>query len=69
MKSWLGHIHSIEFINSICVIKKCNHTHVLGRRVIAGSVELVRFGHLPLHGAPACAWINRTRFSPTIRFH
>ena len=49
----LGHIHSIEFINSICVIKKMQPTaNVLGRRVIAGSVELVASGHLPLHGSP-----------------
>jgi hypothetical protein len=49
----LGHIHSIEFINSICVIRKMRPTaNVLGRRVIAGSIELVASGHLPLHGSP-----------------
>lgn len=49
----LGHIHSIEFINSICVIKKMRpSSNVLGHRVIAGSTELVVSGHLPLHGSP-----------------
>lgn len=48
----LCHIHSVEFINSICVIRKAKPmSNVLGRRVIAGTIESVILGHLPLHGS------------------
>ena len=46
----LRHIHSIEFINSMCVIRKLKpEQNVLGPRFIAGSVERVVPGHLGLH--------------------
>jgi cephalosporin hydroxylase len=38
----LSQIHSIEFINSLCVVRKnSSASNNLGRRVIAGSMELV----------------------------
>jgi lipopolysaccharide biosynthesis protein len=38
----LSQVHSVEFINSMCVIRKATTTHNgLGNRVIAGSIELV----------------------------
>ena len=44
------HIHSIEFINSMCVIRKLQpEQNVLGPRFIAGSTEKVVPGHLGLH--------------------
>jgi GT2 family glycosyltransferase len=46
----LLHVYSVEFINSICVIRKSAAAAAgLGRRVIAGSVELVVTGHSELH--------------------
>ncbi len=47
----LQHLHSIEFINSMCVIRKRTPEHnILGPHCIAGQVELVVSGHLSLHG-------------------
>ncbi|MEZ5451879.1 MAG: glycosyltransferase [Thiothrix sp.] len=47
----LTQIHSVEFINSMCVIRKAPTTsNILGQRIIAGSQELVVEGHHPLHG-------------------
>lgn len=47
------HIHSIEFINSMCVIRKSSPEHnQLAPRFIAGKTELVVPGHLKLHGLP-----------------
>lgn len=38
----LSQVHSVEFINSMCVVRKAPTTHnSLGRRVIVGSIELV----------------------------
>jgi glycosyltransferase involved in cell wall biosynthesis len=46
----LSQIHSIEFINSICIIRKSNVTEsCLGGRFITGSTELVVGGHEQLH--------------------
>ena len=46
----LSHIHSIEFVNSMCVIRKLlPERNVLGPRFIAGSVERVVSGHIGLH--------------------
>lgn len=43
----LAEIHSITFINSLCIIKKRDKEHnILGRRHIAGSVEAVASGHI-----------------------
>ena len=63
----LAHIHSVEFINSICVIRKKNPAeNTLGLRFIAGSDEAVISGHANLHMSPpvlvdesANAWANR----------
>ena len=38
----LSQVHSVEFINSMCIVRKASATsNSLGRRVIAGSMELV----------------------------
>jgi len=48
----LAQIRSVEFINSMCVIRKYPAaSNTLGRRIIAGQEELVVAGHLPLSGA------------------
>lgn len=42
----LADIHSIEFFNSACVVRKLNATsNVVGKRVIAGKHELIKAGH------------------------
>jgi glycosyltransferase involved in cell wall biosynthesis len=47
----LANVHSVEFINSMCVIKKAPPTHnVLGQRFIAGTQAVVDTAPLPLHG-------------------
>jgi glycosyltransferase involved in cell wall biosynthesis len=49
----LSQVHSVEFINSMCVVRKAPATdNGLGCRVIAGSLEMVVPGHLELHGLP-----------------
>jgi len=46
----LAEIRSVEFINSICVVRKhAAASNSLGRRIIAGQQEPVIKGHLPLH--------------------
>lgn len=46
----LGHVHSVEFINSMCVIRKnAPSANVLGPRFIAGREALVVTGLAPLH--------------------
>ena len=51
-ESVLAQIHSIEFLNSMCVIKKNDHfKNTLGCRVISGEDELVVSGHLALDGS------------------
>jgi Methyltransferase domain len=48
----LGQISSVEFVNSICVVRKNDPAvNCLGVRVIAGMTELVVGGHLPISGA------------------
>ncbi len=52
----LSQIHSIEFINSICVIHKApEHQNVLGERVIVGEDELVASNVKEYHGSHATA--------------
>jgi glycosyltransferase involved in cell wall biosynthesis/predicted nucleic acid-binding Zn-ribbon protein len=47
----LGHIHSIEFCNSLCVIRKApSDENMLGTRITVGSSEQVTEGILRLHG-------------------
>jgi len=48
----LSEIHSIEFINSMCIIrKKPQRSNLLGPRFISGYFEEVAPGHLNLHGS------------------
>lgn len=51
----LEHVHAVEFLNSVCVIrKKAPAENGLGARVIAGEDAVVDVGPLALHGtAPA----------------
>ena len=45
----LEHLHSIEFINSLCILKKRKPVeNVLGNRIFAGTVEDVIPGHIQL---------------------
>ena len=49
--TWMGQISSVEFINSICVVKKNDLAmNCLGERIIAGKTELVADGHLHIAG-------------------
>lgn len=61
----LSEIHSIEFINSICVVRKFDSKlNVLGRRVVSGHEELVVSGLLDKHSSDlaslACAAVEQT---------
>ncbi|OQX08886.1 MAG: hypothetical protein BWK73_24225 [Thiothrix lacustris] len=48
---FLSQVHSIEFINSMCVLRKApGDENGLGQRIIAGSVEQVVAGHQMLNG-------------------
>src|SRR6185295_1187476 len=47
----LQNVHSVEFINSMCVVRKAkSEQNRLGSRIIAGSVEMIASGHLELQG-------------------
>lgn len=49
----LSQVHSVEFINSMCVVRKAPAAdNGLGRRVIAGSMELVVTGLQERHDRP-----------------
>ncbi|MDP9877015.1 glycosyltransferase involved in cell wall biosynthesis/uncharacterized coiled-coil protein SlyX [Variovorax boronicumulans] len=49
----LAHIHSVEFINSICVVRKALPAeNKLGTRFIAGTDESIVGGHRGLHNTP-----------------
>jgi glycosyltransferase involved in cell wall biosynthesis len=49
----LAHIHSVEFINSICVVRKeAPAANVLGSRFIAGREEIVVGGHIGMDLQP-----------------
>lgn len=55
-ESVLEHIHSVEFINSICVVRKeAPAANVLGSRFIAGREEIVVGGHIGMNLAPHVA--------------
>src|SRR6266511_1223882 len=60
----LQHVHSVEFINSMCVICKAKpERNRLGTRVIGGSVEMVAPEHLEVQGwqyRPAPAAYDQT---------
>jgi Glycosyltransferase WbsX/Domain of unknown function (DUF4214) len=48
----LAQVHSVEFVNSICVVRKeKKQNNLLGVRVISGSDALVWDGALQLHGS------------------
>lgn len=48
----LAQVHSVEFINSICVVRKAPAAdNNLGCHVVSGSTELVVQGHKALHGS------------------
>jgi hypothetical protein len=52
----LKHIHSIEFINSVCVVRKSKPgSNTLGHRFITGTLETITEGHLKMNlsAAPA----------------
>ena len=52
----LRHVHSIEFINSMCVVRKQKpEGNQLGPRFIAGKVATVVPGHWDLHGSASYA--------------
>jgi len=52
----LSRVHSVEFQNSMCIIRKRPPAeNLLGPRTIAGVTELVVQGHLPLFGSAARA--------------
>ncbi|MBB3542445.1 glycosyltransferase [Rhizobium sp. BK399] len=52
----LSHVHSVEFINSICVVRKRSYSdNQLGNRICAGDLELVVPGHTTLAGKPHTA--------------
>lgn len=50
-ESVLSEVHSVEFVNSICIVRKQPASqNQLGTRYVAGSVEEVVPGSLQLHG-------------------
>lgn len=57
----LQHVHSIEFINSMCVVRKQQpDRNQLGARFIAGKIATVVPGHWDLHGTTSYA-LDQTR--------
>jgi glycosyltransferase involved in cell wall biosynthesis len=48
----LAHVHSIEFINSMCVVKKAPPSqNMLGKRLVVGQTALVDSEPLPFNGS------------------
>jgi hypothetical protein len=48
----LSHVHSVKYVNSLCVIQKSLASdNVLGPRITAGTIELVTSGILKAHGS------------------
>lgn len=46
----LAHVHAVEFINSVCIIRKNGPVHnKLGGRFVSGLLEVVAPGHMGLH--------------------
>ena len=51
-ESSLAHIHSIEFINSMCVIRKASiDDNIIGSRLVVGTDALVCSDIMPFHGS------------------
>lgn len=49
----LSLIHSVEFVNSMCIItKRAAVNNTLGKRMVGGSFEMVLEGHKPLSNIP-----------------
>jgi|GEM_PF-1907030 len=49
----LAEIHSVEFVNSLCIVRKLNASaNSLGLRVVSGETALVCADVLPLNGSP-----------------
>lgn len=49
----LSRIHSIEFVNSMCIVRRAPiKNNDIGRNVVAGDIESVVQGNLALHGLP-----------------
>ncbi|WP_422133031.1 MULTISPECIES: glycosyltransferase [unclassified Endozoicomonas] len=59
----LSYLHSIEFVNSMCIIKKRQkNRNVLGKQRVAGKIEIVKKGHFFLDGNfidPPCQSKNK----------
>ena len=63
----LSHVHSVEFLNSICVVRKENPLqNKLGSRVIVGSTATVVPRHWDLHSSASYA-LDQTRNPLTTR--
>ncbi len=62
----LSQVHSVEFVNSICVIRKRTAAeNVLGHHYVAGTLENVVTGHHPLNGqAYTSDYIADQSFNP-----
>lgn len=59
----LAHIHSVKFVNSMCIIEKRDPTaNELGSQWIAGEHELVWEGRKALHGKPNAAPVQESLF-------
>lgn len=59
----LGHIHSIEFINSMCVVTKdLTKKNLLGNRIASGQLEAVVSGHIDLSGSVSEV-LDQTKYS------
>lgn len=57
----LSHVHSVEFLNSVCVVRKQPPAeNTLGNRVIAGKDEQIVPGRLVLRGS-VCERFDQTR--------
>jgi cephalosporin hydroxylase len=62
----LKHIHSVEFINSVCVVRKSKpDSNTLGHRFITGTLETITEGHLEMNlsSAPAAPDQRSNRWS------
>jgi glycosyltransferase involved in cell wall biosynthesis/23S rRNA U2552 (ribose-2'-O)-methylase RlmE/FtsJ len=59
----LSKVHSIEFVNSICVIKKNKAAlNKLSSRIISGQVEIVVSGHLGINNSLAAPPLQTSNF-------
>lgn len=62
----LSHIHSVEFINSVCIIKKAKPEHnVLGRRNVTGIEDVVIPQHIFPRGSHNTALRQEQYYQPS----